>query len=138
MASIAEVQQQLIDDFALLPEWDERYAYLIELGQAMPPLDEAFKTAENLVQGCQSKVWFHTTAADGKIILHADSDSLIVKGIAAILVQVLSNRTPQEVLSADLQFLEDIGLRKHLSSQRTNGLLMMIEHIRHFAQAHTA
>lgn len=133
MTSIKEAQKQIIEDFKLLPAWDDKYSYLIELGQEMPPMNPDLKTEENLVKGCQSKIWFHTRCDDGILILEADSDSLIVKGIASMLVKVLSGHSPQEVLDADLTFIDTIGMRQHLSSQRTNGLMSMLEHIRSFA-----
>jgi cysteine desulfuration protein SufE len=133
MASIDEIQAEIIEDFSFLPEWDERYAYLIELGQKMPPLPEEFRTEENIVRGCQSTVWLHRECQDGKVLLQADSDSLIVKGLAALLMQVYSGQPAADILTADLTFFEGTGLSVHLSSQRTNGLMAMIEQIKAFA-----
>ena len=133
MATIAEIQAEIVEDFSFLPEWDERYAYLIELGQKMPPLPAEYRTEENIVRGCQSTVWLHRECQDGKVLLQADSDSLIVKGLAALLLQVYSDQPAAEVLQADLSFFEGTGLSKHLSSQRANGLMAMIDEIKAFA-----
>ncbi len=137
MTSIKEAQKQIIEDFKLLPAWDDKYSYLIELGQELAPMNPDFKNEENLVKGCQSNIWFHTRCEDGILTLEADSDSLIVKGIASMLVKVLSGHSPQEVLDADLTFIDTIGMRQHLSSQRSSGLIAMLEHIRKFASACT-
>jgi len=131
--SINEIQNTIVEDFSFLPQWDERYAYLIELGQKMPALDSAFKTEVNIVRGCQSTVWLHRECRDGKVYLQAESDSLIVKGLAAILMQVLSDQPAEDVLNAKLSFFKKTGLDKHLSSQRANGLMAMIEQIKAFA-----
>ena len=133
MASIGEIQAEIIEDFSFLPEWDERYTYLIELGQKMPPMPEEYHTEENIVRGCQSTVWLHRECQDGKVLLQADSDSLIVKGLAALLMQVYSGQPAADILTADLTFFEGTGLSIHLSSQRANGLMAMIEQIKAFA-----
>jgi cysteine desulfuration protein SufE len=133
MESIQEIQNGIVEDFSFLPEWDERYAYLIELGQKMDPLPEEYRTEENIVRGCQSTVWLHLECQGDTVYFKADSDSLIVKGLAALLTQVFSDQPAAEVLKADLSFFEETGLNKHLSSQRTNGLMAMIEEIRAFA-----
>ena len=133
MASIKDIQTQIIDDFSYLPDWDERYAYLIEIGQKQAQLPAEYRTDENIVRGCQSMVWLHRECRQGKVYLQADSDSLIVKGLAALLLQVFSGQPAGEVLKADLVFFEEIGLKKHLSSQRANGLLAMVEEIKAFA-----
>ena len=133
MASIPEIQAQIVEDFSFLPEWDERYAYLIELGQKVPPLPEEYRTEDNIVQGCQSLVWLQRECRQGDVYLQSDSDSLIVKGLAALLLQVFSGQPAEEVLTADLTFFKEIGLDKHLSSQRANGLLAMVEQIKAFA-----
>jgi len=134
MASIQEIQNNIIEDFSFLPEWDERYAYLIELGQKMDPLPEAYRSEENIVRGCQSTVWLHSECQDDNVYFKADSDSLIVKGLAALLMQVFSGQPAEQVLQADLIFFEETGLNKHLSSQRANGLIAMVERIQSFAQ----
>lgn len=133
MATIQEIQNQIVEDFTFLPEWDERYAYLIELGQKNPPLPDEYRTADNIVRGCQSQVWLHRECRQGEIYLQSDSDSLIVKGLAALLMQVFSGQSAEAVLKADLTFFDAIGLNKHLSSQRANGLMAMVEEIKSFA-----
>jgi cysteine desulfuration protein SufE len=133
MDSIQEIQKDIVEDFSFLPEWDERYAYLIELGQKMDPLPEKYRTEENIVRGCQSTVWLQLECHGEVVHFKADSDSLIVKGLAALLMRVFSDQPAEEVLKADLSFFEETGLNKHLSSQRTNGLMAMIEEIRAFA-----
>lgn len=133
MASIQEIQGQIVDDFSFLPAWDERYAYLIELGQKNTPLPEEFRTEDNIVRGCQSLVWLHKECRQGEVFLQADSDSLIVKGLAALLLQVFSGQPAEAVIETDLTFFKEIGLDKHLSSQRANGLLAMVEEIKAFA-----
>ena len=134
MPTINDIQSQIIEDFSFLPQWDERYAYLIELGQKMEPLPDAYRKEENLVRGCQSTVWLHRECRDGEVFLQADSDSLIVKGLAALLMQVFSGQPAEEVENTDLTFLSATGLNKHLSSQRANGLLAMIDEIKTFAK----
>lgn len=133
MASIQEIQAEIAEDFSFLPEWDERYAYLIELGQKMEPLPEIHKVEDNIVRGCQSTVWLHRECQDGRVILQADSDSLIVKGLAALLMKVFSGQPAKDIILANLTFFEQTGLDKHLSSQRANGLMAMIEQIKAFA-----
>lgn len=133
MPTIQQIQAQIIEDFSFLPEWDERYAYLIELGQKSPPLPDEFRSEDNIVRGCQSTVWLHRECRQGAVFLQSDSDSLIVKGLAALLLQVFSGQPANDVLTADLTFFEAIGLNKHLSSQRANGLLAMVEEIKTFA-----
>jgi len=138
MPSIQEIQASIVEDFTFLPQWDERYAYLIELGQKLPPLPEEYKNEENIVRGCQSTVWLHRECHDGNIILSADSDSLIVKGLAALLLQVYSGQPAKDVAAAELTFFEQTGLDKHLSSQRANGLMAMIEKIKAVADKYAA
>ncbi len=133
METIKEIQEQIIEDFSFLPEWEERYAYLIELGQDSEPLPEEYRIEENIVRGCQSLVWLHLECHQGQVTLQADSDSLIVKGLAALLLMVFSGQPAKDVLEADLSFFKEIGLNQHLSSQRTNGLMLMVEQIKAFA-----
>jgi cysteine desulfuration protein SufE len=133
MPTINEIQAGIVEDFSFLPEWDERYAYLIELGQKMAPLPEEHRKEDNIVRGCQSTVWLHRECEDGVVVLLADSDSLIVKGLAALLMKVYSGQPADVVLKADLTLFEDTGLNKHLSSQRANGLMAMIDEIKAFA-----
>jgi cysteine desulfuration protein SufE len=135
MASIPQIQAEIIENFSFLPQWEERYAYLIELGQKLPPLPDELKTEDIIVRGCQSTVWLHRECRDGKVFLQADSDSLIVKGLAALLMQVFSGQDAEAITQAELIFFEETGLNSHLSSQRSNGLLAMVEEIRKFAAA---
>jgi cysteine desulfuration protein SufE len=133
MSSIQDIQAQIVEDFSFLPQWEERYAYLIELGQKMSPLPEEHKTEENIVRGCQSTVWLHKDYKDGRLVFQADSDSLIVKGLAALLIRVYSGQPAEEAAAAELTFFDETGLNKHLSSQRANGLMAMINEIKKFA-----
>ena len=134
MATIEEIQAQIGEDFSYLPQWEEKYAYLIELGQKMEPLPKEYQVEENLVRGCQSTVWLHRECQEGVVVLKAESDSLIVKGLAALLLQVYSHQTGEAIQSTALTFLEETGLNRHLSSQRANGLLAMIDQIKLFAK----
>lgn len=136
--TINESQDEIIDEFeALGPDWMDRYAYIIEQGNTLPPFPEADKTAANLIEGCQSRVWIATSRPDGRHIhFEADSDALIVKGIVALLMRVLNDRTPREILDADLYFIDRIGLAAHLSPTRSNGLLAMVKQIRDYATAY--
>ena len=136
MKTINELQDEIIEEFDGLDDWMDRYAVIIDMGNALDPLDESHKTPENLIDGCQSRVWVHaTTTDDGLLHIEADSDALIVKGIIAMLVRVLSDHTPQDILDADLHFIGDIGLQEHLSPTRSNGLLSMLRRIRDIAAA---
>lgn len=133
MPTIQEIQENIIEDFGFLPEWDERYIYLIEIGQKLPPMPDALKNEDTLVRGCQSNVWLSHECRDGKIHLQADSDSLVVKGLAALLLQVYSDQPADSAADAALIIFEQTGLDKHLSSQRANGLMAIIEYIKKFA-----
>ncbi|MDR2765358.1 MAG: SufE family protein [Tannerella sp.] len=128
--TINEVQEQIIDDFSAFDDWMDKYALLIEMGNALEPLNERLKTVSNLIEGCQSRVWLQANWVDGRIMFRGESDAVIVKGIISLLIKVLSGRTPQEILEADLYFIEKIGLREHLSPTRSNGLLAMIKQMR--------
>jgi cysteine desulfuration protein SufE len=128
----------LVEDFKRFSDWEERYKHLIQLGKSMPPMDEAHHNPGNLVKGCQSQVWLHADLVDGKIIFQADSDASIVKGIIALLIKVYSGSTPDEILGTKPGFLEDIGLREHLSMSRANGLNSMMKQISFFAVAYKA
>ncbi len=136
--TINEAQEEIIDEFeALGSDWMDRYAYIIEQGNTLPPFPEADKTAANLIEGCQSRVWIAASRPDGRHIhFEADSDALIVKGIVALLMRVLNDRTPREILDADLYFIDRIGLASHLSPTRSNGLLAMVKQIRDYATAY--
>jgi cysteine desulfuration protein SufE len=136
--SIQEKANQLVEEFALFEDWMDKYNYLIELGNALPIIDEKYKTPENLISGCQSRVWLHADFQDGKIVFTADSDAVITKGIIYILIRVLSGASPQQILDADLGFLDEIGLQQHLSPTRSNGLASMIKQIKMYALAFQA
>lgn len=136
--TINEKQDEIIDEFNEFDDWMDRYQILIDLGNEQPPLSEEYKTSPNLIEGCQSNVWLQADCVDGKIIFQADSDALIVKGIIALLIKVLSGHTPDEILNADLYFIDKIGLRDHLSPTRSNGLLSMVKQVRMYALAFKA
>lgn len=127
------IEQNLVADFALLDNWEEKYEYLIEMGQDLPEMDPALKTDDRLVQGCQSSVWFDIHCKDGNLVFSADSDSLIVKGMVAVLNEILNGQPAEEVLQADMSFFETLGLWRHISSQRSNGLTAMMGHIKQAA-----
>ncbi|CAG0993563.1 MAG: SufE family protein [Bacteroidetes bacterium] len=127
---IEEIEKQIIEEFALFDEWEGKYEYLIELGKEMPIMNEKLKTDDKLIKGCQSKVWLHSEIKDGKIIFTADSDAIITKGIVALLVRVLSNHTPGEIIDTELTFIDKIGLKEHLSPTRANGLVSMIKQMK--------
>ncbi len=130
-------QDEIIEEFEGLTDWMDRYAYIIELGSTLPQYPEPKKTPENLIEGCQSRVWISADReADGKIIFEADSDALIVKGIVALLMRVFNERTPDEILNAEIYFIDRIGLKDHLSPTRSNGLVAMVKQIRNYAKAY--
>ena len=133
MMTINEIQDEIIDEFSGLDDWMDKYQLLIDLGNEQEPLDEKYKIESNLIDGCQSRVWLQADYVDGKLNFSAESDALIVKGIVALLIRVLSGHTPQEILDADLYFIEEIGLKEHLSPTRSNGLLAMVKQMRVYA-----
>ena len=133
--SINEIQDEIIEEFAGLDDWMDKYQLLIDLGNEQEPLDEKYKTESNLIDGCQSRVWLQADYKDGRIYFSAASDALIVKGIVSLLIRVLSGHTPQEILDADLYFIEEIGLKEHLSPTRSNGLVAMVKQMRMYALA---
>ncbi|MBQ9882861.1 MAG: SufE family protein [Bacteroidales bacterium] len=133
--TINEIQDEIIAEFSDFDDWMDRYQLLIDLGNEQAPLDEKYKTESNLIEGCQSRVWLHADYIDGNIVFQAESDALIVKGIIALLIKVLSGHTPEEILNADLYFIDRIGLHEHLSPTRSNGLLSMVKQIRMYALA---
>ena len=133
--TINETQDEIIEEFSELDDWMDRYQLLIDLGNEQEPLDEQYKTDQNLIDGCQSRVWLQADYNNGKLFFTAESDALIVKGIVALLIRVLSGHTPQEILDADLYFIGQIGLREHLSPTRSNGLLAMVKQMRMHAAA---
>lgn len=136
--SINELQDQIIDEFSVFDDWMDKYALLIDLGNSLPPLDERYKTESNLIEGCQSRVWLQADYVDGKIVLQGESDAVIVKGIVSLLIQILSGHTPQEIIDADLYFIERVGLKEHLSPTRSNGLVAMVKQMRLYAVAFRA
>lgn len=133
-----ETQKDIIEEFSVYEDWLDKYNYLIELGNELPEMTPALKTNENLISGCQSRVWLHAEMKDGKIIFQADSDAIIVKGIVALLVKVMSGRTPGEILENDLFFIDEVGLRQNLSPTRSNGLLSMVKKMKLYALAYQA
>ena len=136
--TINERQDEIIEEFAGFDDWMDKYQLLIDLGNEQEPLDEKYKTESNLIDGCQSRVWLQADYIDGKIHFQAESDALIVKGIVTLLIRVLDDATPQEILDADLYFIDEIGLKEHLSPTRSNGLLAMIKQMRMYAVAFAA
>lgn len=136
--TINDTQDEIIAEFSDFDDWMDRYQLLIDLGSEQQPLDERYKTDQNLIEGCQSRVWLQADDVDGRLVFQAESDALIVKGIVALLVRVLSGHTPDEILSADLYFIDRIGLREHLSPTRSNGLLAMVKQMRMYALAFKA
>ncbi|HOU00166.1 MAG: SufE family protein [Anaerolineaceae bacterium] len=130
MPGIQEIQKELSDDFSLLANWEEKYEYLIEMGMDMPAMKPENKVDENLVKGCQSSVWFDVNCQDGMMVFEADSDSLVVKGMVAILYKLFNHQPAKDVLEADLSLFEELGLWRHLSSQRSNGLTAMVAHLK--------
>ena len=135
MDSISAIQQDIVEEFDLFSDWMEKYDYLIELGKSLPMINEHYKTDENLIKGCQSKVWLHAELLGDNVVFTADSDAIITKGIIALMVRVLSNHKPEEILNADMAFIDEIGLKEHLSPTRANGLLAMIKQMKFYALA---
>jgi cysteine desulfuration protein SufE len=138
MMSIEEIQAEITEEFNGLGEWMERYNYLIDLGKNLPMIDQAFRNDDYLIRGCQSRVWLNAELAGGLIHYTADSDAIITKGIAALMVRVFTGHTPAEIISADLHFIDAIGLREHLSPTRSNGMVAMINQMRYYAMAYQA
>ena len=133
--TINELQNNVIEEFADFDDWMDKYALLIDLGNSLPPMEEKYKTESNLIEGCQSRVWLQADYVDGKILFKGESDAVIVKGIVSLLISILSDHTPQEILDADLYFIEKIGLKEHLSPTRSNGLVAMVKQMRMYALA---
>lgn len=138
MSAINDVQDEIIEEFSGLSDWMDKYSYIIELGNAVEPLEEKYKTPDNIIDGCQSRVWLVADEDNGNIIFRADSDAIIVKGLISLLIRVLSGNTPQDILDSDLYFMKEIGLQEHLSPTRSNGLLAMIKQMRVYALAYKA
>ena len=135
--TISEQGKDLAESFSFMEDWTEKYQYMIDLSKSLNEMNLDYKTDENLIKGCQSKVWLHSNYVEGKIHFQADSDAIISKGIVAILLSVLNNRSPHEILSADLSFIEEIGLKEHLSPNRANGLSSMLKQIKFYALAYS-
>ncbi len=133
---IKEIQEEIIDEFSMFDDWMQRYEYMIELGKSLPLIKEEFKTDDNIIKGCQSKVWVHAELMDNKLVFTADSDAIITKGIIAILIRAFSNQKPQDILDADTEFIDEIGLKEHLSPTRANGLVSMIKQLKLYAVAY--
>ena len=135
MTSIETIKRDIISEFSLFEDWMEKYEYIIELGKSIPLIDPKFKVDDNLIKGCQSKVWIHAELKNNNILFYADSDAIITKGIIAILIRVFSNQEPKNILESDTKFIDEIGLKEHLSPTRANGLVSMIKQIKIYALA---
>lgn len=133
--TINELQDELIEDFEFITEWEEKYKYIIDLGKELPVIDEQYKTEQYLIKGCQSRVWLHAAYENGKVIFTADSDAIITKGLVSMMVKILSNQTPEDIMNAELYFIDKVGLKDHLSVTRSNGLLSMIKQMKLYAIA---
>lgn len=138
MKTIDEVQQDIVDEFSIYDDWMDKYSLIIEQGNALEPLDDKYKTPENIINGCQSRVWLNAEYRDGRLYFEAESDAIIVKGLLALVLRVFNGRTPKEIMDADLTFMKSIGLTEHLSPTRSNGLLSVIKQIRFYAIAYNA
>ena len=136
MTTIEEIQAEIVAEFDVFEDWMEKYEYIIELGKTLPMIDDKYKVDNNLIKGCQSRVWMHAYCQDGKIIYAADSDAIITKGIVAVLIRVLSNQTAEEIANVDLMFIDKIGFKKQLSQTRANGLFSMIKQMKLYALAY--
>ncbi len=134
--SIKEIQVEIVDEFSMFEDWMQRYEYMIELGKSLSMIEEQYKTDDNIIKGCQSKVWVHAELQDDKLVFTADSDAIITKGIIAILIRVFSNQKPKDIMDADTQFIDEIGLKEHLSPTRANGLVSMIKQLKMYAIAY--
>ena len=134
--SIAEIEKEIVEEFSLFDNWDDKYEYIIDLGKKLPPLESEFKRDENRVRGCQSTVWLVADSRDGKIFYKADSDAVIVKGLISMLIRVLSGQSPDDIVHAKLDFIKDIGMMSHLAQTRSNGLLAMVKQMKNYALAY--
>lgn len=134
--SIQEIENQIVEEFSIFTDWLDKYEYIIELGKNIPVIEEAAKTDENLIKGCQSRVWLSCSVKDGRLYFYADSDAIITKGIISLLIRVYNGQTPADILNADLSFISKIGLQENLSPTRANGLLSMIKQIKIYALAY--
>ena len=136
--TIKEIQDEIVDEFSMFDDWMQRYEYIIELGKTLPLIDEQYKTENNIIKGCQSKVWVHADQENDKIVFTADSDAILTKGIIAILIRAFSNQKASDILDANTDFIDEIGLKEHLSPTRANGLVSMIKQIKMYALAFSA
>lgn len=136
MSTIKEIQEEIVDEFALFDDWMQRYEHMIDLGKSLPLIEEKYKTEDNLIKGCQSKVWVHAEMKDDKLLFTADSDAIITKGIIAVLIRTFNNQHPKDIIEADTQFIDEIGLKEHLSPTRANGLVSMIKQLKMYAVAY--
>jgi cysteine desulfuration protein SufE len=136
--TITEIQNEIVDEFSMFDDWMQRYEYIIELGKSLPLIDEQYKTEDNIIKGCQSKVWVHAEEKEGNIVFTADSDAILTKGIIGILIRTFSNQSPKAILEANTDFIDEIGLKEHLSPTRANGLVSMIKQIKMYALAFQA
>ncbi|WP_333693632.1 SufE family protein [Flavobacterium sp.] len=136
--SIPEIENEIVDEFSLFEDWMQRYEYIIELGKSLPLIEDKYKTEDNIIKGCQSKVWLHGEEHEGKIVFTADSDAILTKGIIALLIRVFSNQKAADILKANTDFIDEIGLKEHLSPTRANGLISMIKQIKMYALAFEA
>jgi len=136
--TIQEIQHDIVDEFSMYDDWMERYEYIIELGKGLPLIEEQYKIEDNIIKGCQSKVWLHAEQKDGKVVFTADSDAILTKGIIAILIRAFSNQKASDILDANTDFIDEIGLKEHLSPTRANGLVSMIKKIKMYALAFNA
>ncbi|NRB59706.1 MAG: SufE family protein [Winogradskyella sp.] len=134
--SIEEIQNEIIDEFSMFDDWEDRYQYMIDLGKTLPLIEEKYKTEDHIIKGCQSKVWVHANMDADKVNFTADSDAIITKGIIAILIRVFSNQHPKDIIDADTNFIDEIGLKEHLSPTRANGLVSMIKQLKMYAIAY--
>ena len=138
MSEIESIQKEIIEEFSFFEDWTQRYEHMIELGKALPLIDKTHKTEENIIKGCQSKVWLNSSFDNNLVVFEADSDAIISKGIISLLIRVFSGHTPEEIISANIDFIDKIGLNSHLSQTRANGLLSMIKQIKIYALAYQA
>ena len=136
MSQITEIQAEIVDEFSMFDDWMQRYEYMIELGKSLPLIDAEHKTDDNIIKGCQSRVWLHADLKDDKVVFTADSDAIITKGIIAILIRAFSGHPPKDILEADTGFIDEIGLKEHLSPTRANGLVSMIKQLKLYALAY--
>lgn len=136
--SILERQQEIIQEFAMFDDWMDKYSYIIDLGNSLPPIDAKYKSEDNLIKGCQSQVWFHAEYKNGLLYFEGDSDAIITKGIAGIMVRVFSGSSPEEIINANLGFIDEIGLSQHLSPTRSSGLMSMVKQIKYYAIAYSS